>query len=201
MVAILSAVVLPLASLPAAAVPPDCAAAAAFAEREQQLPVGILGAIGVVESRNHALAIDIDGKASVPADLPAAVEAVRSAAARGARFIDVGCFQVDLRWHPDAFADPSAAFDPLANARVAARFLAELGGAAGSWSTAIARYHSSLAAEGASYAIRVLNRWRGLPAADPPTYSDVRIVAFGMRVFGPGEGATGRSGLPMVVTP
>ena len=40
--------------------------------------------------------------------------------AQGARSIDVGCMQVNLLHHADAFASLEQAFDPVANARYAA---------------------------------------------------------------------------------
>ena len=42
---------------------------------------------------------------------------------RGARSFDVGCFQINYRWHGDAFASLEEMFDPLVNTRYAARFL------------------------------------------------------------------------------
>src|SRR3546814_16620059 len=53
----------------------------------------------------------------------AAIEEVRRLQARGIRNIDVGCLQVNLHYHPDAFASRETAFDPEANAAYAAAFL------------------------------------------------------------------------------
>ena len=44
----------------------------------------------------------------------------------GARSFDVGCFQINHRWHGDAFPSVEAMFDPDANARYAAVFLDEI---------------------------------------------------------------------------
>ena len=62
--------------------------------------------------------------------------------ARGARSYDVGCFQINYRWHGQHFASPIAMFDPLANARYAARFLRDLYAETGDWSQAAGAYHS-----------------------------------------------------------
>ena len=51
---------------------------------------------------------------------------MRAVQAQGVRSIDIGCMQVNLMHHPNAFATLDAAFDPLANALYAARFLTEL---------------------------------------------------------------------------
>jgi hypothetical protein len=61
---------------------------------------------------------------------------------RGARSFDVGCFQINYRWHGDAFASIDEMFDPTANAQYAAKFLLELYAELGSWSRAAGAYHS-----------------------------------------------------------
>lgn len=86
----------------------------------------------------------------------AAIGFVRDAQARGAPFIDVGCFQIDLFYHPGAFASLEEAFDPAPNADHAARFLSTLFERTGSWPEAVALYHSAEPVEGALYRDRVL---------------------------------------------
>lgn len=153
------------------AVPADvCDQAAAVAERQYALPAGILAAIGRVESgrfdpANQALrpwpwSINAAGAGSMPPTRLDAIAQVRSLQARGMQNIDVGCFQVNLLHHPDAFATLQAAFDPLANARYAGRFLATLHRQAGSWNAAIMAYHSAWPARGTAYRDKVLAVWR-----------------------------------------
>ncbi|NVO56826.1 transglycosylase SLT domain-containing protein [Rhodobacteraceae bacterium B1Z28] len=60
----------------------------------------------------------------------------------GKRSFDVGCFQVNYRWHGKAFRSIDAMFDPDENATYAARFLKELHGELGSWPAAAGAYHS-----------------------------------------------------------
>jgi hypothetical protein len=62
--------------------------------------------------------------------------------ARGARSFDVGCFQINHRWHGEAFASVSAMFDPRANADYAARFMAGLYAETRDWGRAAGFYHS-----------------------------------------------------------
>lgn len=62
--------------------------------------------------------------------------------ARGARSFDVGCFQLNHRWHGQAFASVDAMFDPAANADYAARFIKGLHAEGGSWDQAAGLYHS-----------------------------------------------------------
>jgi hypothetical protein len=78
---------------------------------------------------------------------------------RGARTIDVGCFQVDLSYHPHAFASLEEAFDPDANARAAARILT-LGRFGGmGWAGAAAAYHSATPLIGMAYLQKVQSVW------------------------------------------
>jgi len=87
----------------------------------------------------------------------AAIAQVRRLQGQGHRSIDVGCFQVNLRWHQDAFASLDQAFDPPANAAYAAQFLAELRRAFG-LESATGRYPSATPALSARYRARVVSR-------------------------------------------
>lgn len=61
---------------------------------------------------------------------------------RGARSFDVGCFQINYKWHGQAFASIDEMFDPLENAIYAARYLRDLYQEFGDWSAAAGAYHS-----------------------------------------------------------
>ncbi|MDZ7712446.1 MAG: hypothetical protein U5L06_04740 [Rhodovibrio sp.] len=58
----------------------------------------------------------------------AAIAEVRDLQARGVSNIDVGCMQVNLHWHGDAFESLEQAFDPAYNVAYAAAFLLDLAG-------------------------------------------------------------------------
>lgn len=146
-----------------------CDRAALAAEAEWHLPSGLLSAIGIVESGRSGLgrlrpvawpwSVTADGRDLYPPGRPAAVAAVRALQAAGARYIDVGCFQIDLLYHPEAFASLEAAFDPAANAQAAARLLSRARLASGSWEAAIALYHSATPMRGARYLQQVQAAW------------------------------------------
>lgn len=76
---------------------------------------------------------------------------VRRKQAEGVTLIDVGCLQINLRWHPDAFATLSQGFDPTANIDYAARFLRSLYEESGDWWQAAGRYHSRSEGPQATY--------------------------------------------------
>lgn len=84
-----------------------------------------------------------------------AIAAVRALQARGVKSIDVGCMQVNLMYHPDAFATLDQAFDPVANARYAAAFLTRLYGQTRDWTKATALYHSATPELGDAYQRKV----------------------------------------------
>jgi soluble lytic murein transglycosylase-like protein len=166
---------LPALSLPALASPPLaspsqlCEAAIVTAERAERLPERMMGAIAVVETgrpdpatgtpRPWPWTINAEGQGFFFASKQQAIEAVRALQARGVRSIDVGCMQVNLMFHPAAFASLDQAFDPDANARYAARFLTALHTENRDWPAAIAAYHSETPALGAAYRQLVMARW------------------------------------------
>ena len=52
---------------------------------------------------------------------------------RGARSFDVGCFQINYKWHGASFRSIEHMFDPFENARYAAAFLKRLYDESGNW--------------------------------------------------------------------
>jgi len=164
-----------------------CERAAGQAEREWRLPQGLLAAIGVVESGRRAPAgmspiiwpwtLNAEGQGYYQPSKTAAVGMVRSLQLRGVRVIDVGCFQVDLYYHPYAFANLEEAFDPDANARVAARILSlgRLGNTG--WDGAIAAYHSAIPLLGAVYLQKVRAVWPWIKTHSPWAQPDVSEYA------------------------
>ena len=61
---------------------------------------------------------------------------------QGARSFDVGCFQINFKWHGQAFASIDEMFDPMANGRYAADFLNRLHDELGDWNKAAGAFHS-----------------------------------------------------------
>jgi hypothetical protein len=105
--------------------------------------------------------IDVGGTGYAFRSEDAARAVVAFFQARGFSSIDIGCFQVNLQWHPRAFASIAQGFDPAANADYAAQFLRELFEHSGSWERAIEEYRSGDPARGTPYRIAVLRAWRG----------------------------------------
>lgn len=150
-----------------------CAEAGLAAEQRQSLPPGLLLAIGRVESGRIDPAsgraqpwpwtIDVGGAGQHFASLGPALTTVQGLQARGVTSIDVGCFQINLAAHPQAFARLDQAFDPGANADYAGRFLLSLKQRLGDWGSAIAAYHSATPELGSAYRNLVMAAWGRAP--------------------------------------
>lgn len=82
---------------------------------------------------------------------------VKQQISEGKKSIDVGCMQVNLKNHPDAFRNLNEAFDPRANIAYAASFLRSKYDQLGSWHKAIAHYHSATESLGTKYKNNVIN--------------------------------------------
>jgi NAD(P)-dependent dehydrogenase (short-subunit alcohol dehydrogenase family) len=162
-----------------------CERAARQAERDWHLPQGVLAAIGLVESGRRAPAgafpviwpwtINAEGQGFYQPTKAAAVGMVRALQRRGVRVIDVGCFQVDLFYHPYAFSSLEEAFDPEANARAAARILSLRRLGSTGWDGAIAAYHSAVPLFGAAYLQKVRAVWPWIVAH--PSWGEPEVPA------------------------
>ena len=146
-----------------------CAANVARAESQAGIPKGLLGAISEVESgrwdkeRRAAIAwpwtVTSGGNGQFFASKAEAIAEVRRMKAQGIRNIDVGCMQINLHHHAEAFDSLDEAFDPSTNAAYAARFLRSLFDAHQDWMTAASHYHSATPELGARYRAKVLAAW------------------------------------------
>lgn len=164
-----------------------CRSAIAQAERGAGVPDRLMVAIGLVESGRRDASgqagpwpwtINAQGQGYYFESKAEAIAAVRDLQARGVRSVDVGCMQVNLKHHPTAFDSLDDAFDPVSNARYAARFLTQLLAQTGSWPRAVAGYHSLTPEIGEGYAAKVLAVWpreRERPARP----EDERVIAAG----------------------
>lgn len=172
------------ASVQAAPAPDDpwrvCRQAISAAEQAERLPQHLLAAIALVESGRPREAggtvpwpwtINAEGRGRFLASKAEAVDAVQDLRKRDVRNIDVGCMQVNMHYHPRAFADLDAAFDPAANAGYAARHLRALFRQAGSWPSAVSLYHNGKFHMNRQYRIRVMKVWSQLRGRPSPASS------------------------------
>ena len=140
----------PVSANPWAELPRLCEEAAARAAAASGVPISVLRAIALTETgrtkqgsfRPWPWTVNMEGRGVWFDSFEEARDYVAKHHARGARSYDVGCFQINFRWHGQHFASLEEMFDPDANAAYAARFLSELYSEFGDWSRAAGAYHS-----------------------------------------------------------
>ncbi|RUT26213.1 lytic transglycosylase domain-containing protein [Asaia sp. W19] len=146
----------------------QCRIASNQAERSLHIPDGFLYAISRVESgktdaQGHLSAwpwtIMANGVGHYYDSKQEAITAATEFRKEGVLSIDVGCLQVNLQQHPDAFPTLDQAFDPMSNALYAGRFLTQMHDKMGSWPRAAAAYHSQTPGLGTPYQWKVLETW------------------------------------------
>ena len=189
----------------------QCRAAIAQAERAGGIPAQLLAAISRVESGRRDPATgsfapwpwtaNAEGQGFYYDSKTEAVAAVRKMRADGIRSIDVGCLQVNLMHHPNAFASLEAAFDPVQNAAYAAKFLADLHAQTGDWPKAAALYHSANPALGGPYQRKVLAAWpaekQEAGQSPPPIFAVSSFAGGGTNPIRPAFGASGTGNAPV----
>jgi soluble lytic murein transglycosylase-like protein len=114
--------------------------------RAYDIPLGVLYAVGLTETGNRGslrpFAMNVDGKPLFFSNLDEALVRFDDERKRGARFIDIGCMQINHRFHSKAFANVRQMFDPALNVAYAAQFLKQLRAREPNWTLAVARYHA-----------------------------------------------------------
>jgi hypothetical protein len=160
-----------------------CDAVAAQVARESGVPLGVLQAITRTETGRRRegrvqpwpWTVNMEGR-GVWFDTPDEARAyVFEHFKRGARSFDVGCFQINYRWHGQHFASIEEMFEPLANGRYAARFLSELHAELGNWSAAAGAYHSRTPTFANRYRA-IFDRHRAAVEGNPPEVSDATMA-------------------------
>lgn len=141
-----------------------CDRAAAAAARESGVPVELL--LGITRAETGRAdpsgriapwpwTVNMEGQGRWFTTPREAIDYVLRHQSQGARSFDIGCFQVNHLWHGQHFANIETMFDPLENARYAARFLLELHGEFGNWPRAVGAYHSRTARHATRYVASV----------------------------------------------
>jgi hypothetical protein len=152
-----------------------CVSAARAAADQTGVPFDTLLAIAVVETgrqmRPWPWTVNLGGEGHWLDSAEEAEALVRDALESGATNIDLGCFQLNYRWHAAAFASLDAMLDPESNARYAAGFLASHFARTGDWALAAAAYHSATPEHADRYLARYEATYAGI-AGDPVAAED-----------------------------
>ena len=165
-----------------------CDAAAHHAARETGVPADVMLTITRLETGRGKKAepwpwtVNHAGNGSWFQTEDDARSYVFSRIKRGVKNVDVGCFQINYRWHGNAFRSLDEMFDPKSNALYAARFLQDLYREFGTWTQAAGAYHSRTP----RYADRYKKKFRSLrprfadlelPQVDDTAPNEPRILA------------------------
>lgn len=173
-----------------------CEWATRRAAEESGVPIDILGALTLTETgrrmegavRPWAWSANAEGEGTWFDDPQSAIAFAQDRVDQGRTNLDIGCFQLNYRWHGENFASVTQMFDPLENARYAARFVRQLYTDTGDWRAAAGAFHSRTK----TYADRYLQRFDTLHALlrergfqgmtdSPETYNSFAAITSGSR--------------------
>lgn len=206
---------LALAAAPALAGPETaCDDAARRAAAEYGVPEAVMLAITRVETGRDLgaglvpwpWAVNMGGEGYWPETRDSAVTLAQSALDAGRQNMDIGCFQLNIRWHAQGFASLEDMFDPATNADYAARFLVRLHDETGSWIDSVAAYHSRSPDLAEAYVARVETVLAaaepasdGRPLSAPPARENLFPLLQPGGARSPGSLVPGRSGaVPLI---
>lgn len=143
-----------------------CAFAAAKAERQFGIKPHLLQTISMVESGRWdsklgkraawPWTVHANGKGHYYKTKNEAVAAVKAMQKQGITNIDVGCMQINLKYHGKAFSSVEEAFEPEKNAAYSAQFLMHLHKRnKADWKKTAMHYHSKDRRKGINYKNRL----------------------------------------------
>jgi len=147
---------------------PDCIAFARDAEKTHGLPDGILQSISTVEAsriqadgsyRAWPWTLNDAGKGLFFDSPQQVLEYLDANLTHPDTSIDVGCMQINTKWHGAFFETIDEMLDPASNVAYAASFITDLYHAHGNWDDAIRHYHSNEEKRNGPYLERVLASW------------------------------------------
>ena len=152
-----------------------CLSEARRAEAQHGIPSGLLQSITRVEAGRKtvtgefmpwAWTLNDAGEGLFFDSREAAMRHLEAAVSAPGHSVDVGCMQVNTKWHMEGFHSLSDMLDPVQNADYAAGFLLDLHEAHRSWDDAVKHYHSSEPAKNVAYHGRVLAELERFLAGD-----------------------------------
>ena len=139
-------------------------------EKQNHMPSNLLRAVSVTESGrwsrelNKLVAwpwtINVGGRGYHYNSKKEAINAVLKLKKKGKTSIDIGCMQINLKYHPEAFDNLEQTFEPKFNIEYASSFLKDNYEKTGSWEGAIRRYHNINPKHSNKYIARIYQTWR-----------------------------------------
>ena len=130
----------------------NCEELAKQLSKNSDLPNGLLGSIARVESgrinkngvkRAWPWTLNLAGDSKFFDNKSQTLEYLNNAISEGKTNIDIGCMQINYRWHKNNFTTVEEMLDPKSNINYAIKFLNELFEKHNSWEDAVKHYHSA----------------------------------------------------------
>lgn len=167
-----------------------CLAAAADAAATSGVPYPVLLAVMLVETgrdgRPWPWTVNLDGTGHWLDSAGAAEDLAAKAVEQGVFPVDLGCFQLNHRWHGAAFPTLADMLDPGQNAAYAAAYLARHHAETGDWASAAGAYHSATPDHAERYRTQFETTLAGLDPGlgDDPGPATVAMNGFPLLVAG-----------------
>lgn len=161
----------------------ECYRATRFAAHEVGVPADVLLAVAKTEtgrSQNGTTqpwpwAINIRGQGTWFESEGELLEASLEQIALGETLFDLGCFQINYRWHGANFASIDEMISPRGNALYAAKFLKSLFVEFKDWTEAVGAYHSRTEELAAIYKAKFSEHYQN--AGEVPGFTTLRNTA------------------------
>ena len=168
-----------------------CPNAVHKAERASDIPPHLLNAIARAETgrwnsqRQANIAwpwtVTAQGKGQFFDTKDEAIAETELLLTKGIRNIDVGCMQINLMYHSDAFESLKSAFDPFTNAQYGAYYLRVKYNRTKDWLEAAAHYHSTTPTLSERYKAKITHLWsqakrEQITALALPLYANSNLI-------------------------
>lgn len=109
--------------------------------------------------------VNVNGRGYYYENKQQAIAAVKEFMNEGKTSIDVGCMQINLKYHPDAFYSLEQAFEPKYNVGYGASLLTKHYKRQKSWRTAIKYYHNRDPKKGKRYLAHIYRTWKKMDSS------------------------------------
>ena len=129
------------------------------AEKEYNIPKGLLLAIAEVESDLNPHAVGVEGRAITTRSKEESSRAINHHLKSGSTNIDIGVMQVNYHWHGKSFNDIREMLEPSKNVAYAAKLLKTLYDKHHDWQKAVRHYHSATPEHHKKYSRKIILTW------------------------------------------
>ncbi len=133
-------------------IPDNCEELAQKLSKGSGIPDGLLASISRVEAgrineigvkRAWPWTLNLAGDSKFFDSKSQMLRFLRQAISEGKKNIDIGCMQINYRWHKDNFLTVEDMVEPTSNINYAIKFLKQLFNKHDSWEEAVKHYHSA----------------------------------------------------------